>query len=73
MADAKLLLHFQSVYENNIDLKDMQYIIGTVGCIVAWHPPKRFFAMVCCKKENSGLTKRSAAVKIEPMNQNLPF
>lgn len=35
VADAKLLLHFQSVHENNIDLKDMQYIIGTVGCIVA--------------------------------------
>ena len=73
MADAKLLLHFQSVHENNIDLNDIQYIIGTVGCIVAWHPPKRFFGMVCCKKENSGLKKRGAAVKIEPMNQNLPF
>ena len=51
----------------------MQYIIGTVGCIVAWHLPKRFFARVCCKKENRGLKKRGAAVKIELMNQNLPF
>jgi len=73
VADAKLLLHFQSVHENIIDRNDTQYIIGTVGCIVAWHLPKRFFAMVCCKKQNSGLKKRGAAVKIEPMNQNLPF